>query len=160
MGVAWAYAIANEFLSLLSSAGLVLGVDTAALGLTVLAWGNSLGDLIANVVVAASGGAGDAQVAVAGCYGGPVFNVLMGLGLSLLLSCWASHPRPMSMPTVPGLFLTLGFVAAGLLWAVAVVPGRGMRVDRTLGFGLLAIYLCFLCINISQALGLVDQQQR
>ncbi|KAM0838528.1 hypothetical protein ACQ4PT_060904 [Festuca glaucescens] len=136
MSVAWEYVIANELLSLLVSAGLVLSVDPATLGLTVLAWGNSLG--------------GGAQVAVAGCYGGPVFNVLVGLGLSLLLSCWAEYPQLVTIPWEPRLYQTLGFVAAGFIWAFVVLRRRGMRVDRTLGFGLLAIYLCF--DNISQAL--------
>ncbi|CAN6299316.1 unnamed protein product [Urochloa humidicola] len=150
MSVAWAYLIAGEVLSLLVAAGAVMDVDAAALGATVLAWGNSLGDLIANVAVASRGGPGGAQVAVAGCYGGPVFNVLVGLGLSLLLSCWAGYPRPVKIPTEAGLYRTLGFVVAGLVWALVVLPRRGMRVDRTLGFGLLAIYFCFICVNISQ----------
>jgi sodium/potassium/calcium exchanger 6 len=54
------------------------------------------------------------------------------------------------IPREPGLYRTLAFVASGLLWAVVMLPRRGMRVDRTLGFGLLVIYFCFLCINISQ----------
>jgi sodium/potassium/calcium exchanger 6 len=150
MSVAWAYVIANEVLSLLVSAGTILSVDSAALGVTVLAWGNSISDLIANVAVASRGGGGGAQVAVSGCYGGPVFNVLVGLGLSMLLSCWSGYPRPVEIPRDPGLYRTLAFVVVGLLWAVVMLPRRGMRVDRTLGIGLLVIYFCFLCINISQ----------
>ncbi|KAM3371853.1 hypothetical protein ACQJBY_018975 [Aegilops geniculata] len=149
MSVAWEYVIANELLSLLVSGGLVLGVDPATLGMTVLAWGNSLGDLIANVAVAVAARRGGAQVAVAGCYGGPVFNVLVGLGLSLLLSCWVGYPKPVPIPWEPRLYQTLGWVAAGLLWAFVMLRRRGMKVDRTLGFGLLAIYLCFLCTTPS-----------
>uniref|UniRef100_A0A0E0M7Z6 Sodium/calcium exchanger membrane region domain-containing protein n=1 Tax=Oryza punctata TaxID=4537 RepID=A0A0E0M7Z6_ORYPU len=155
MSVAWAYAVATELLALLVSAAHAMGVDSAALGLTVLAWGNSLGDLVANLAVASRGGGGGAQVAVAGCYGGPVFDMLVGLGVSMLLSSWAAHPQPVAMPAEAGPFQTLAFAAAGICWAVVVMSRRGMRVDRTLGFGLLAIYLCFLCINISEALGLV-----
>ncbi|KAF0929740.1 hypothetical protein E2562_024432 [Oryza meyeriana var. granulata] len=155
MSVAWSYAVASELLALLVCAAHVMGVDSASLGLTVLAWGNSLGDLVTNLAVASRGGGGAAQVAVAGCYGGPVFDVLVGLGVSLLLSTWAARPRPVAMPRDAGLFQTLGFAAGGICWAVVVMSRRGMRVDRTVGFGLLAIYLCFLCINISQALGLV-----
>ncbi|CAL4925113.1 unnamed protein product [Urochloa decumbens] len=150
MSVAWAYVIAGEVLSLLVAAGAVMDADAAALGVTVLAWGNSLGDLIANVAVASLGGPGGAQVAIAGCYGGPVFNVLVGLGLSMLMACWAGYPRPVRIPREPGLYRTLGFVVAGLVWALVMLPRRGMRVDRTLGFGLLAIYFCFICVSISQ----------
>lgn len=148
MSVAWAYVIANEVLSLLVSAGIILSLDSAALGVTVLAWGNSISDLIANVAVASRGGG--AQVAVSGCYGGPVFNVLVGLGLSMLLACWSGYPQPVEIPREPGLYRTLAFVVAGLLWAVVMLPRRGMRVDRTLGVGLLVVYFCFLCINVSE----------
>uniref|UniRef100_A0A0D9XJY8 Sodium/calcium exchanger membrane region domain-containing protein n=1 Tax=Leersia perrieri TaxID=77586 RepID=A0A0D9XJY8_9ORYZ len=92
MSVAWSYAVASELLALLAAAARVTGVGSAALGLTVLAWGNSLGDLVANLAVASRGGAGGAQVAVSGCYGGPVFDVLVGLGVSMILSSWAAHP--------------------------------------------------------------------
>ncbi|KAF8722905.1 hypothetical protein HU200_022042 [Digitaria exilis] len=149
MSVAWAYVLASEVLSLLVSAGAALSVDAAALGVTVLAWGNSLGDLVANVAVASRGGPGGAQVAVSGCYGGPVFNVLVGLGLSMVLSCWAGYPQPVKIPREGGLYRTLGFLVVGLLWALAMLPRRGMRVDRTLGFGLLAIYFSFVCVNFS-----------
>ncbi|KAK3153783.1 hypothetical protein QOZ80_2BG0181070 [Eleusine coracana subsp. coracana] len=137
MSVAWAYVAAHEVLALLAAAGAVLSVDAAALGVTVLAWGNSLGDLVTNVAVAASYRAGGAQVAVSGCYGGPVFNVLVGLGLSLLLGCWAGYPRPVEVPREAGLYRTLGFMAAGVVWAAVVLHRRGMRVDRTLGLGLM-----------------------
>ncbi|KAF8672588.1 hypothetical protein HU200_049275 [Digitaria exilis] len=150
MSVAWAYVLAGEVLSLLVAAGAALSVDAAALGVTVLAWGNSLGDLIANVAVASRGGPGGAQVAVSGCYGGPVFNVLVGLGLSMVLSCWAGYPEPVKIPREGGLYRTLGFLVVGLLWALAMLPRRGMRVDRMLGFGLLAIYFCFVCVNFSE----------
>lgn len=149
MSVAWEYVIANELLSLIVSVGLVLGVDPATLGLTVLAWGNSLGDLIANVAVAMAARGGGAQVAVAGCYGGPVFNVLVGLGLSLLLSCWVGYPKPVPIPWEPRLYQTIGWVTVGVLWSFVMLRRRGMKVDRTLGFGLLVIYLCFLCTTPS-----------
>uniref|UniRef100_M8C780 Cation/calcium exchanger 3 n=1 Tax=Aegilops tauschii TaxID=37682 RepID=M8C780_AEGTA len=79
MSVAWEYVIANELLSLLVSAGLVLGVDPATLGMTVLAWGNSLGDLIANVAVAVAARRGGAPGAGGGGAGGGVsVAVLLG----------------------------------------------------------------------------------
>jgi len=53
------------------------------LGLTLLAVGNCLGDMNANVAMTKKG---FGEMAVTGCLAGPVFNILMGLGLSCFLS--------------------------------------------------------------------------
>jgi len=50
--VAWIYVIANELVNILSVLGVLLNLSQSLLGLTVLAWGNSIGDLVANRSVA------------------------------------------------------------------------------------------------------------
>lgn len=62
-----------------------MNIPSTVLGLTVLAWGNSLGDMVANVSVAR---AGKPRMAIAGCYAGPMFNMLIGQvkGFSLTFS--------------------------------------------------------------------------
>nr|XP_010932663.1 cation/calcium exchanger 1 [Elaeis guineensis] len=158
MSVTWTYIIAQELVSLLVSLGYALDVSPSVLGLTVLAWGNSLGDLIANVAVALNGGPGGAQVAMSGCYGGPIFNTLVGLGLSLVFSSWTEYPSPMVIPEDRSLLQTLGFLIGGLLWALVMLPKRGMKPDRVLGCGLLSIYLCFLILRFAQSLGLLQHK--
>ena len=51
LAVAWIYVIANEIVSILKAFGVYFGLSDAILGLTVLAWGNSIGDLIADVAI-------------------------------------------------------------------------------------------------------------
>ncbi|KAJ0966381.1 hypothetical protein J5N97_027519 [Dioscorea zingiberensis] len=156
MSVLWTYIIAEELVGLLVSLGYIFGTSPAILGLTVLAWGNSIGDLIANVAMAMNGGEDGAQIAISGCYAGPIFNTLAGLGLSLVVSAWAVHPAPFVIPVGPALFEILGFMIGGLLWALVILPRKEMKLDRVLGIGLLAIYLCFLSLRLSQSLGLVQ----
>ncbi|KAJ0974131.1 hypothetical protein J5N97_016096 [Dioscorea zingiberensis] len=147
---------AEELVGLLVSLGYVFGISPAILGLTVLAWGNSIGDLIANVAMAMNGGQDGAQIAISGCYAGPIFNTLAGLGMSLVVSAWSVHPAPFVIPVGPALFEILGFMIGGLLWALVILPRKEMKLDRVLGIGLLAIYLCFLSLRLSQSLGLVQ----
>ncbi len=49
--VGWIYLAAGEVVSALKALGAASGVSDAMLGLTVLAWGNSVGDLAADVAV-------------------------------------------------------------------------------------------------------------
>ncbi|ONK68888.1 uncharacterized protein A4U43_C05F17090 [Asparagus officinalis] len=156
MSVTWTYILAEELVSLLVSFGVILSISPSILGLTVLAWGNSLSDLIANVSVAVNGGSSGVQVAISACYGGPIFNTLSGLGISFVLFSWAGYPSPRVIPKDTTLFQTIGFLIAGLLWALVVLPRRGMKLDRVLGAGLICVYLCFLSVSIGQSLGLTQ----
>lgn len=156
MSVTWTYITAEELVSLLQSLGTIIGLSPSILGLTVLAWGNSLGDLTANVAMAMHDGPDGAQIAIAGCYAGPVFNIFVGLGFSFVITCWLDYPDPYMVPVNPYLCETVGFLIGGLLWALIVLPNREMRLDRTLGGGLLAIYFCFLFVKIARAAGWID----
>ncbi|KAJ6360250.1 hypothetical protein OIU77_004285 [Salix suchowensis] len=155
MSVTWSYIIAEELVSLLISLGYILGINPSVLGLTVLAWGNSLGDLIANVAMAVNGGADGAQIAISGCYAGPMFNMLLGLGISLIISSGSKYPSSFVIPEDPSLYETLGFLIGSLLWSLVILPRKNMRLDRSLGIGLLAIYLCFLSLRLARSLGLL-----
>lgn len=158
MSVVWTYILAEELVSLLVSLGVIMNISSSILGLTVLAWGNSLGDLISNVAVAMNGDSSGAQVAISGCYGGPIFNTLVGLGMSFVFSSWSGYPDSRVIPNDPSLFQTIGFLIAGLLWALVILPMRGMKLDRVLGIGLIMIYLCFLSVSLGQSLGLIQLQ--
>ena len=58
MSVIWTYITAEELVALLLTLGNIIGIGLAILRLTVLAWGNSVGDVIANVAMAINGGLG------------------------------------------------------------------------------------------------------
>lgn len=65
--------VAQELVALLRAIGLIVDIPPIILGATVLAWGNSVGDLVANVVQAKNGNPG---MSIAACFGGPLFSTL------------------------------------------------------------------------------------
>ncbi|VAI09418.1 unnamed protein product [Triticum turgidum subsp. durum] len=156
MSILWSYLLARELVALLVSTGIIVGVPASVLGVTVLAWGNSLGDLVADVAMATQDGTTGAQTAVAGCYAGPAFNTVVGLGLSMALAAGARYPEPYKIPVDASTYMTVAFLVAGLTWALVVLPARGMRLDATLGAGLLAVYLCFIAVRVADAVGVLS----
>ncbi|KAK3005623.1 hypothetical protein RJ639_015644 [Escallonia herrerae] len=153
MSITWIYIVAEELVSLLSSLGIIVGISPSILAVTLLAWGNSTGDLVGNVALATNGGPDGVQIAISGCYAGPLFNTLVGLGLSLVFSSWSVYPSSFVIRRDPCLYEIMGFLMGGLLWALVILPKKNMQLNRLLGGGLLAIYFCFVFLQLARALG-------
>ena len=71
--ILWIYTEANEVVGLLTALGFIWKIDSAIMGLTFLAWANSVGDLVSDISLAK---AGKARTAVAACFGTPLLNLL------------------------------------------------------------------------------------
>ncbi|KAI5316814.1 hypothetical protein L3X38_036521 [Prunus dulcis] len=99
-----------------------------------------------------NGGPDGAQIAISGCYAGPMFNTLVGVGISLVFSSWSEYPSSYVIPIDHSLYETIAFLMGGLLWALVILPKKDMKLDRYMGIGLVAIYLCFLFLRMAMLL--------
>lgn len=79
MSIQWVSFVSNIVVDLLAMVGIMLNLPKPLLGLTLLAWGNCMGDLNADVAMTKKG---FGEMAITGCMAGPIFNILCGLGLS------------------------------------------------------------------------------
>ncbi|XP_055528891.1 mitochondrial sodium/calcium exchanger protein-like [Wyeomyia smithii] len=134
------YVVAQEVVSLLVTIGLVLNLSQSMLGLSVLAWGNSIGDLFSNITLAKQG---YGKMAFAACMGGPLFNLCLGLGCTMMMKALekANHvafSREGAMGENIEAFLLQ--LLATLLFVSLLT---GFQARRSVGLIMIVIYLVF-----------------
>ncbi len=107
------------------------GVSEALIGVTIVAVGTSLPELVTSIVAARKG---QAEMAFGNIIGSNIFNLLGILGVTALV-------RPMQ---VPAQFVTLDiWVMTAAALAVLVMGATGRRISRGEGAALLAGYTAY-----------------
>lgn len=145
MSVFWISTIAGELLSCLATLGSLLKLPPAILGLTVLAWGNSVGDLVADVALAK---AGHPEMAVAGCFAGPMFNMLVGLGSALVVQTGNIYPEAYKLDFHVGIVIAFIFLLLSLMGSLLVITWHRFRVPKFWGFCLVSLYVAFTALSL------------
>lgn len=140
----WMNAIANEVVNLLQTFGIVFGISSTVLGLTLLAWGNSVPDFVADITMARQG---YPRMAISACFGGIVFNILVGIGLGCLLSMPPSHVQQL-VPDVPLVWVLCVSLGISLVLSFVALPLQGFYLTRKYGVCLFALYLAFLTVAL------------
>ncbi|KAI3448618.1 hypothetical protein Pfo_005283 [Paulownia fortunei] len=145
MSVFWISTVAGELLNCLAALGMLLQLPSALLGLTVLAWGNSVGDLVADVAVAK---AGQPAMAMAGCFAGPMFNMLFGLGTALVMQTANVFPEAYELHFHTSIVVAFVFLLLSLMGSLLVVTWYRFRVPRFWGFCLVGLYIIFIAVSL------------
>lgn len=141
--VSWFNLLANECVALLELFGTTLGISSTILGITVLAWGNSVGDLVADTAVARQG---KVRTAVAGCFGSPLLSDLLGLGISL--SSYTLSKGALHTEMTPQTRVAAGFALLSVLTTVTGYTVHGYRFPKYFAIVLFCQYTAFLIASM------------
>lgn len=112
------------------------GISESLIGLTVVAFGTSLPELITSVVAARKG---NSDLALGNVIGSNLFNILLVLGLSLLIS-----PFAVSMDNMIDALVVLGTTILCYIFAASGKIGRAKGVAFVLCY---AAYLTYIIIR-------------
>lgn len=141
--ISWVSIVANEVVGILKALGVIFHISDAVLGLTVFAVGNSLGDLVANMTVAKMG---FPMMALSACFGGPMLNILVGVGVSGLVVMPDSSGYQVELShtlVISGITLLLT-----LVFLLVAVPLNKWRLSRTLGIITVLFWIVATTVNV------------
>lgn len=142
----WIDVIGDNLVELLEFLGTICRIPAPILGVTVLAWGNSLGDLSANVAMARKG---MPDMATTANFAGPSFNMLLGVGfgfLALQNKLETSTISPVSLNQ--SIRIGFGFNVMNCFLIILFAVICGWRIPRQYSFALFLLYSLFIATSL------------
>ncbi|XP_019714685.1 sodium/potassium/calcium exchanger 1-like [Hippocampus comes] len=114
------------------------------MGLTILAAGTSIPDLITSVIVARKG-LGD--MAVSSSVGSNIFDITVGLPLPWLIYSFIHGLVPVAVSS-NGLFCAIVLLFLMLLFVIISIASCKWKMNKTLGFTMFLLYFIFLVLSV------------
>ncbi|XP_056375980.1 sodium/potassium/calcium exchanger 2 isoform X2 [Hyla sarda] len=124
--------------------GETIGITEEIMGLTILAAGTSIPDLITSVIVARKG-LGD--MAVSSSVGSNIFDITVGLPMPWLLFSMFNQFRPV-MVSSNGLFCAIVLLFIMLLFVILSIALCKWRMNKILGCMMFGLYFVFLIVSV------------
>ncbi|XP_032333507.1 sodium/potassium/calcium exchanger 2 isoform X2 [Camelus ferus] len=124
--------------------GETIGISEEIMGLTILAAGTSIPDLITSVIVARKG-LGD--MAVSSSVGSNIFDITVGLPLPWLLYTVIHRFQPVAVSS-NGLFCAIVLLFIMLLFVILSIALCKWRMNKVLGFIMFGLYFAFLVVSV------------
>ncbi|NXH67327.1 NCKX2 protein, partial [Hydrobates tethys] len=124
--------------------GETIGISEEIMGLTILAAGTSIPDLITSVIVARKG-LGD--MAVSSSVGSNIFDITVGLPLPWLLYAMINSFAPVTVSS-NGLFCAIVLLFIMLLFVILSIACCKWRMNKILGFLMFGLYFMFLIVSV------------
>uniref|UniRef100_A0A8C6V172 Sodium/potassium/calcium exchanger 1 n=1 Tax=Neogobius melanostomus TaxID=47308 RepID=A0A8C6V172_9GOBI len=124
--------------------GETIGISEEIMGLTILAAGTSIPDLITSVIVARKG-LGD--MAVSSSVGSNIFDITVGLPVPWLLFSLSHGGEPVRVSS-NGLFCAIVLLFLMLLFVIASIAVCRWKMSRNLGLTMFLLYFMFLLLSV------------
>uniref|UniRef100_A0A673ABZ1 Sodium/calcium exchanger membrane region domain-containing protein n=1 Tax=Sphaeramia orbicularis TaxID=375764 RepID=A0A673ABZ1_9TELE len=124
--------------------GETIGITEEIMGLTILAAGTSIPDLITSVIVARKG-LGD--MAVSSSVGSNIFDITVGLPFPWLLWSIFRGLKPVQVSS-NGLFCAIVLLFLMLLFVIISIAACKWRMSKLLGFIMFMLYFVFLVVSV------------
>ena len=136
---------------------LATGILTVS-GAVALLTLHSLGDLVADITVAKLG---FPVMALSACFGGPMLNILLGVGVSgMYLTIQGAHShkhrhanapikyKPYQIEVSKTLMISGATLLVTLLGLAIAVPLNQWKMDRKIGWGLISLWTLSTILNV------------
>ncbi|XP_045920612.1 sodium/potassium/calcium exchanger 2-like isoform X2 [Micropterus dolomieu] len=124
--------------------GETIGITEEIMGLTILAAGTSIPDLITSVIVARKG-LGD--MAVSSSVGSNIFDITVGLPFPWLMWSFINGLKPVQVSS-NGLFCAIVLLFLMLLFVIISIAACKWRMSKLLGFIMFLLYFVFLVVSV------------
>nr|XP_046191113.1 sodium/potassium/calcium exchanger 1-like [Oncorhynchus gorbuscha] len=124
--------------------GETIGISEEIMGLTILAAGTSIPDLITSVIVARKG-LGD--MAVSSSVGSNIFDITMGLPVPWLIFSAMQGGVPVAVNS-NGLFCAIVLLFVMLLFVIVSIAACRWKMSRVLGLTMFMLYFVFLVLSV------------
>ncbi|KAM6058314.1 sodium/potassium/calcium exchanger 1 [Chlamydotis macqueenii] len=124
--------------------GETIGISEEIMGLTILAAGTSIPDLITSVIVARKG-LGD--MAVSSSVGSNIFDITVGLPVPWFLYSVFNDLSPVAVSS-NGLFCAIVLLFLMLLFVIISIAACKWKMNKLLGLTMFALYFVFLIISV------------
>ncbi|KAM9861149.1 sodium/potassium/calcium exchanger 1-like [Aulostomus maculatus] len=124
--------------------GETIGISEEIMGLTILAAGTSIPDLITSVIVARKG-LGD--MAVSSSVGSNIFDITIGLPVPWLMYTLLHSGKPVTVSS-NGLFCAIVLLFLMLLFVIISIAACRWKMSRMLGFTMFLLYFVFLVLSV------------
>jgi len=142
--LSWFHLASNELTMFVDALGKVLGINEEVLGVSIVAWGDSIGDFLSCYAVAK---AGRVSMAITACFAGPVFNLCIGVSSAIIFLTSVLGDVPFEVKQGEILLCIASLLTVMLCVSMLQVKSpTEFEIPKKMGLILAIVYFVFLAL--------------